>query len=119
MTFKFLSDKHQLNQFAKLGMWYIIALSIIILIAIAGQVLIQRHLHSQDSDSRIVNLAGTQRYKSQWIVKMSLLLYTDMDHNYFPDKINTLKKLLEDWKRGHLGLQYGDAELKLPGKNSP
>lgn len=118
MTLKFNSEPQKINKFAKLGMWYILALSIIILVAIVGQVLIQHHLHSQDSDSRIVNLAGTQRYKSQWIVKMSLLLYNDMDHRDYPDKVATLQKLLEDWKRGHLGLQHGDADLKLPGKNS-
>lgn len=118
MTLKFNSEPQKINKFAKLGMWYILALSIIILVAIVGQILIQHHLHSQDSDSRIVNLAGTQRYKSQWIVKMSLLLYTDMNHRDYPDKVATLQKLLEDWKRGHLGLQQGDADLKLPGKNS-
>jgi two-component system, NarL family, sensor histidine kinase DegS len=99
-------------------MWYIMALSIIILIAVSGQTLIQRHLQSQVSDSRVVNLAGTQRYKSQWIVKMSLLLYHDMDHKHFPDKIATLKRLLGEWKRGHVGLQHGDKDLNLPGHNS-
>jgi PAS domain S-box-containing protein len=118
MTLKFYSEHHKFNQFAKLGMWYVMALSIIIMVSVVGQILIQRHLHSQDSDSRIVNLAGTQRYKSQWIVKMSLLLYHDMDHVHFPDKVSTLEQLLADWKKGHLGLQYGDVDLKLPGNNS-
>lgn len=106
------------NRFSKLGMWYILALSVIAIVSIVGQFLIQRHLHSQLSDSRVVNLAGTQRYKSQWIVKMSLLLYTDMDHTHFPDKIQTLEGLLEQWKRGHYGLQQGDEGLNLPGGNS-
>jgi two-component system, NarL family, sensor histidine kinase DegS len=118
MTLKFNPEADSSNKFAKLGMWYIMALSVIILVAIAGQTLIQRHLHSQVSDSRVVNLAGTQRYKSQWIVKMSLLLYHDMEHTHFPDKIATLKKLLNEWKRGHEGLQRGDAGLNLPGNNS-
>lgn len=106
------------NRFSKLGMWYILALSVIATVSIVGQVLIQRHLHSQLSDSRVVNLAGTQRYKSQWIAKMSLLLYTDTDHTHFPDKISTLETLLEEWKRGHYGLQQGDEGLNLPGENS-
>ena len=119
MTLKFNSESHKFNQFAKLGMWYVMALSIIIMVAVVGQILIQRHLHSQDSDSRIVNLAGTQRYKSQWIVKMSLLLYHDMNHEHFPDKIKTLETLLAEWKKCHSGLQNGDVELILPGNNSP
>ena len=117
MTLDF-NPESKFNRFSKLGMWYVLALSVIATIAIIGQVLIQRHLQSQVSDSRVINLAGTQRYKSQWIVKMSMLLYTDMDHKHFPDKIQTLEKLLEQWKRGHYGLQHGDAELNLPGKNS-
>lgn len=114
------SDKSRtkLNRFSKLGMWYILALSVIATIAMIGQLLIQRHLHSQISDSRVVNLAGTQRYKSQWIVKMSMLLYTDLDHKNFPDKINSLVDKLEEWKGVHYGLQKGDTSLNLPGENS-
>src|SRR5690606_29261123 len=106
------------NRFTKLGMWYILALSVIATVAIVGQILIQRHLHSQLSDSRVVNLAGTQRYKSQWIAKMSVLLYTDTEHTHFPDRIKTLENLLEEWKRGHYGLLNGDEGLHLPGNNS-
>src|SRR5688572_18792572 len=119
MTLEFNQEgKLKFNRFSKLGMWYILALSVIATVSIVGQFLIQHHLESQTSDSRVVNLAGTQRYKSQWIVKMSMLLYTDLDHKHFPDKIGTLQQLLEEWKRGHLGLQHGDEELKLPGENS-
>jgi two-component system, NarL family, sensor histidine kinase DegS len=119
MTLKFNTEgKLKFNRFSKLGMWYILALSVIATIAIVGQVLIQHHLNSQTSDSRVVNLAGTQRYKSQWIVKMSMLLYTDLEHKHFPDKVSTLEKLLDEWKRGHQGLQHGDTGLNLPGENS-
>jgi two-component system sensor histidine kinase DegS len=119
MTLKFNTEgKLKFNRFSKLGMWYILALSVIATVSIVGQILIQHHLESQTSDSRVVNLAGTQRYKSQWIVKMSMLLYTDLEHKHFPDKTPVLEKLLEEWKRGHLGLQHGDSELNLPGENS-
>jgi signal transduction histidine kinase len=119
MTLDFNSEgKLKLNRFSKLWMWYVLALSVIATIAIVGQVLIQRHLQSQVSDSRVVNLAGTQRYKSQWIVKMSMLLYADMDHKHFPDQVQTLNNLLEEWRRGHYGLRDGDTSLGLPGNNS-
>jgi two-component system sensor histidine kinase DegS len=119
MTLKFNTEgKLKFNRFSKLGMWYILALSVIATISIVGQFLIQNHLESQTSDSRVVNLAGTQRYKSQWIVKMSMLLYTDIDHKHFPDKIGTLEQLMGQWKKGHYGLQHGDPELNLPGENS-
>lgn len=119
MTLKFNTEgKLKFNRFSKLGMWYVLALSVVATVAIIGQFLIQHHLQSQTSDSRVVNLAGTQRYKSQWIVKMSMLLYTDLEHKHFPDKVSTLEKLLEEWKRGHKGLLHGDATLQLPGDNS-
>jgi two-component system, NarL family, sensor histidine kinase DegS len=119
MTLEFNTErKLKFNRFSKLGIWYILALSVIATVSIIGQFLIQRHLDSQSRDSRVVNLAGTQRYKSQWIVKMSLLLYYDIDHKHFPDKVKTLEQLLEEWKRGHYGLQHGDEQLNLPGNNS-
>jgi two-component system, NarL family, sensor histidine kinase DegS len=118
MILKFNTESGQRNPFTRLGMWYILALSMIILVAIIGQVLIQRHLQSQDSDSRVVNLAGTQRYKSQWIVKMSLLLYHGMNHNFYPDKADTLQHVLQQWKLVHNGLQHGSDSLGLPGSNS-
>lgn len=118
MTLRFNPEPHKFNQFAKLGMWYVLALSIIILVAIIGQILIQRHLHKQDSDSRIVNLAGTQRYRSQWITKTSLLLYQGMNHAHYPDQIAALEKSLAEWRRAHYALQNGDPELNLPGENS-
>jgi signal transduction histidine kinase len=119
MTVNFESEvKQRLNNFSRLGTYYILALSGIALFAIVGQVLIQKHLLTQKSDGRVVNLAGIQRYKSQWIVKMSLLLYNDMEHKHFPNKIEVLEKLLAEWKREHEGLQHGDEGLQLPGKNS-
>lgn len=119
MTLDFNPEsKLTFNRFSKLGAWYIFALSIIATVSIVGQFLIQKHLQNQLSDSRVVNLAGTQRYKSQWIVKMSILLYSDIEHKHFPEKINTLSNLLEEWKEGHYGLQHGSKKLNLPGDNS-
>jgi signal transduction histidine kinase len=119
MTLDFNPEsKLTFNRFSKLGAWYVFALSIIATVAIIGQLLIQDHLQNQLSDSRVVNLAGTQRYKSQWIVKMSVLLYSDIDHQHYPDKIKPLTTLLEDWKAGHIGLQHGSEALNLPGTHS-
>lgn len=118
MTLKFDRGSHKTNQFAKLGMWYILALSIIVLVAVIGQILIQQHLHKQDSDSRIVNLAGTQRYRSQSIAKSALLLYNNMSHAQYADPVQSLDTLLGRWRRAHYALQNGDPELDLPGDNS-
>ena len=97
---------------------YIIALTAVALLTITGQILIQYHINDQLSDSHVVNLAGRQRYKSQQIVKMSLIIYSDLNHPQIPDKIKVLKQMLEVWEGGHLGLQFGSKALNLPGKNS-
>lgn len=118
MTLKFNPESENSNKFARLGMWYILALSVIIIVAVAGQLLIQRHLQSQVSDSRVVNIAGTQRYRSQGVVKMALLLYQGVPHQHYKSQTEALKALLSEWKRGHEGLQHGDADLNLPANNS-
>jgi two-component system, NarL family, sensor histidine kinase DegS len=105
------------NRFSKLGTWYILALGVIATLAITGQILIQQHLNGQLSDSRVVNLAGTQRYKSQAIVKMSLLLYFDSGQTSFQTAAK-LETVLEEWKNAHAALQNGSEQLILPGANS-
>jgi two-component system, NarL family, sensor histidine kinase DegS len=119
MTLDFNPDsKLTLNRFSKLGAWYIFALSIIATVSIVGQILIQNHLQDQISDSRIVNLAGSQRYKSQWIVKTALLLSSEINNDHATEKLNELSDQLEQWKTGHYGLQNGSSALNLPGSNS-
>lgn len=106
------------HRFGKLASWYMLALGGIAAVAIAGQVFIQQHLRDQVSDSRVINLAGTQRYKSQLLVKTCLLVYADIDHPQEEDKVKLLEDLLEQWKKAHYALQHGDEELNLPGRNS-
>jgi signal transduction histidine kinase len=119
MNVKFnIDSKTHSDTFSKLGVWYILALSVIASVALIGQLLIQHHLRTQVSDSHIVNLAGSQRYKSQSIVKLSMFLYTDLNQKNFPDRIKSLQTTLAEWKKAHDGLQHGDAALNLPGENS-
>jgi PAS domain S-box-containing protein len=98
---------------------YITALTAVAVLTITGQVLVQVSINKQLSDSHVVNLAGKQRYMSQQICKVVLLLYSNIDHIHYPDKIESLKKLVHDWERNHLALQHGDPKLNLDGKNSP
>lgn len=111
-----IDSNGQINTFKQLGGWYILALSVIATVGLIGQILIQQHLKTQVSDSHIVNFAGSQRYKSQSIVKMSMLLYTGLRRQ--PDDVKLLESTLAVWKKGHEGLQHGDSTLSLPGNNS-
>ena len=58
----------------KISRLYLLALTALALLSVGGQVLVQRSLKSQLSDSRVINIAGRQRMLSQKICKALLLL---------------------------------------------
>ncbi len=94
---------------------YIVALSLVAALSLAGQFLIQRALLTQSRDARVVNLAGRQRMLSQRLSKCVLALTADPDD---AQRFDELKAVAELWERSNRGLQKGDAELELPGENS-
>lgn len=119
MLLNFNNDSQlNLNRFSRLGRWYILALSVIALAAIVGQVLIQSHLSGQLSDSRIVNVAGKQRMLSQEISKTVLLLKPGQSTTERKTTLRNLETSVSLWKTSHQGLQSGNDSLQLPGHNS-
>jgi two-component system, NarL family, sensor histidine kinase DegS len=108
-----------LNRFSRLGTWYILALSVIATVAIIGQLLIQKHLKNQLSDSRVVNVAGKQRMLSQKITKAVLLLHLNQAEADRTKIANELSQSVHLWKISQDGLLHGSDSLRLPGKNSP
>ncbi|MEN8217205.1 MAG: response regulator [Pseudomonadota bacterium] len=95
---------------------YIIALSIIALLTIAGVLLIQWALYQQSSDARIINIAGRQRMLSENLSKTALTIQlSNTQQNEYIDKFSNALYL---WEKSHLGLQLGNADMGLPGKNS-
>lgn len=106
------------NTSKKLSKLYILALSAVALLTIIGQILVQRAINFQQSDAHVINLAGSQRYLSQQIVKFSVLIKEDIPHSTYKDKASQLKKFIAMWTKGHYGLQFGDPDLNLPGQNS-
>jgi two-component system, NarL family, sensor histidine kinase DegS len=107
-----------LNRFSRLGTWYILALSVIATVAIIGQLLIQKHLKNQLSDSRVVNVAGKQRMLSQKITKAVLLLHLNQTETDRTKIANELSQSVHLWKISQDGLLHGSDSLRLPGKNS-
>jgi len=108
-------QKHSSGRLTKL---YIVALSAVALLTILGQLLIQRAITNQLNDSYVVNMAGRQRYSSQEICKLCLLIRDDIPHNAYPNMDVKLDSLLEQWKERHLGLLYGNNKLNLPETES-
>ncbi|QDU76222.1 Aerobic respiration control sensor protein ArcB [Bremerella volcania] len=102
----------------RLTVLYVLALSAVALLTILGQVLVQRSLEQQLSDSTVINIAGRQRMLSQKITKLALQI--DISDNPYQkaEARNDLRESLELWETCHLGLQVGDQELGLPGNNS-
>lgn len=117
MDLKFEKDTTR-NRFSRLGTWYILALSVIAIVAIVGQVLIQNHLKDQLSDSRVVNVAGRQRMLSQRISKNSIHLLAERDSIIRRNVLEELRFSVGLWKTSQDGLLHGNDSLHLPGDNS-
>lgn len=97
---------------------YLLAFSIIAFLVILSQVIIQIMINSQESDSRVINIAGRQRMLSQRINKAAFGLYLAEDENSRIAYLNELSSSIDLWKQSHIGLQNGDMTLGLPNKNS-
>jgi signal transduction histidine kinase len=86
---------------------YLIALTAVALLSIGGQILVQRSLRNQLSDSRVINIAGRQRMLSQKISKTVLLLAYAKDSTQVLLNLADLNTDVERWKKSHQGLKNG------------
>ena len=90
---------------------YVAALSVIAVITIISQVLIQKHLDNQIHDSHLINYASRLRTNSQTLAKLSLKLSTG-------DGLKTVSKDFEttllQWQNTHESLLSGNEFLSLP-----
>lgn len=116
------SSNHQkpldTTTFLRVRKWYLLALAGIALTIIIAQILIQTHLNSQLSDSRVINVAGRQRAFSQKLVKEVLLLNDTSSQEKKKGIISEIERTLSVWKASHKGLQLGDPTLNLPPENN-
>lgn len=78
---------------------YVIALSLIAVLAIVGQVLIQRSLGNQQSGSHVVNKAGYQRMLSQRIA-MKMLIHDPRQPDSRAD-VRAIEALRQHWVTAH------------------
>jgi PAS domain S-box-containing protein len=93
---------------------YAIALSLIAVISILSQVLIQQYLSSQMHDSHIINIAARQRTYSQTLSKNALLIESGRD---FETNRKAFVNTLRQWQRSHEALQSGSDFLNLPAND--
>jgi diguanylate cyclase (GGDEF)-like protein/PAS domain S-box-containing protein len=102
----------------KLRTRYLIALSLIALLTVSSQIFIQIAFKNQESDSRIVNIAGRQRMLSQKIAKISYIIASTEQDKTKKVLLQELAKTVTLWKTSHQYLQTGNVSLGLPGNNS-
>ena len=97
---------------------YIVGFSLIAILLLISQSIMQFQLAAQESDSRVVNVAGKQRMRSQKITKLSYYILTAESEEAASGSRKELAMVLNQWERSQLGLLRGDAALGLPGTNS-
>ncbi len=98
---------------------YIAALSMVALLSILGQILIQFELAQQSRNSHIINIAGRQRMLSQELSKAVLCIQAATDPTDHQKSIEELEAAVTLWERSHLGLQAGDTALEIPPTDYP
>ncbi len=104
--------------FQRLKRLYIIAFTLIVASIIVSQILIQNHINSQISDSRVINIAGRQRMLSQKLTKEILLLNDTDNLQEREQKIQAISNTFALWVKSHNGLIKGDNDLKLPAEKN-
>ncbi len=97
---------------------YIVALSLIALLTIISQAIVQFLIADQEHDSRVVNIAGRQRMLSQKITKTSYYILTAQSAEAASLYRKELDEAVSLWERSQVGLLKGDLEMGLPGQNS-
>jgi signal transduction histidine kinase/CheY-like chemotaxis protein len=106
------------NQTARLTRLYIIALSVVAMLSIGGQILVQYALRLQQNDATVINVAGRQRMLSQKIVKTALTLLSTQHDSQRTPIVENLQALLTQWHTSHLALQQGSESLPQSKINS-
>jgi PAS domain S-box-containing protein len=97
--------------FSRLSSFYIIALSIIALLTIAGFFLIQWALYQQTNDAHLINIAGRQRMLSENLSKTALIIQLSTDTNQRLQYVDKFRQVLKLWEQSH-------NNIALSGNNS-
>ncbi len=97
---------------------YVLALSLVALLIVVGQVLVQRSIDRQEYDARTINIAGRQRMLSQRIGKYALTLHHETDPATTARARAKLAETVALWRRSQHALIHGDREMGLNGRNS-
>lgn len=98
---------------------YVLALAIIALLGVLGQVVVQVTISQISGSSHVIDTATLQRSLSAHLSKDALAIQTAANDDVRAPFIADLRIIVPQWEHTHLALQEGDANLMLPGHNSP
>jgi signal transduction histidine kinase len=98
---------------------YVLALGVIALLGIMGQLIVQATTNQISSNAHIIDTATLQRSLSAHLSRDALAIQTAPDAAARAPYIAELRLIVPQWENTHLALQQGDASLMLPGNNSP
>jgi PAS domain S-box-containing protein len=104
--------------FKNLRRLYIFALLTIAITVLLSQLLIQHNLHSQLSDSKIINISGKQRMLSQKLTKEILILNFIVDAKNNKKEIDKANEIIKLWKFNQYALENGNDSLGFPKEKS-
>ncbi len=97
---------------------YVMAIAAVVVLAVAGQVLVQLALSRQALDARAINLAGRQRQFSQALCK-ALISTLQVPAPETAAAWSEIRDILPRWGKVHAALIHGDPELELRSEASP
>ncbi|MBI3218524.1 MAG: PAS domain S-box protein [Bacteroidetes bacterium] len=85
---------------------YLVFITSVVLTIVVSQLFIQYDLNEQNSEAKLINLAGRQRMLSQRISKLTLFLQYNhvnrIDSSFY--RLDTLEKLVSEWEGVHFQL---------------
>jgi two-component system sensor histidine kinase DegS len=104
--------------FKNLRQLYLFALLTIAITVLLSQLLIQYNLHSQLSDSKIINFSGKQRFLSQKLTKEILILNFVTETKNNKEGIDKINEIIRIWKFNQNALVKGNDSLGFPKEKS-
>lgn len=110
-----VQDEKATSPAGQLTIMYLLALSMVALLSIAGQVLIQSTLRVQSRDSALINMAGRQRMLSQRISKAALELGQSVTADKQRELISELDHSLSQWMVSHKKLKASELGAEAAG----
>ena len=97
----------------KLSVTYIIALSIIAVLAIIGAFIVNNGVSKLTEDATAINVGGRQRMLSQKITKAIITMQQSTDVATFNNSKKELREALDLFTKSHSAIQLGNDALGL------